>query len=34
MKETIKVIQVSVQSAEVALVGKDAVLDLVINCSL
>ncbi|MBR2573983.1 MAG: hypothetical protein IKE14_06605 [Loktanella sp.] len=34
MKETINVIQVSVQSAEVALVGKDAVPDLVINCSL
>lgn len=34
MKETIQVIQVSVQSAEVALVGKDAVPDLVINCSL
>jgi len=34
MKETIQVIQVSVQSAEVTLVGKDAVPDLVINCSL
>jgi hypothetical protein len=34
MKETINIIQVSVQSAEVALVGKDAVPDLVINCSL
>jgi len=34
MKEKINVIQVSVQSAEVALVGKDAVPDLVINCSL
>jgi hypothetical protein len=34
MKETINVIQVSVQSAEVTLVGKDAVPDLVINCSL
>lgn len=34
MKETINVIQVSVQSAEVALVGKDAVPDLMLNCSL
>lgn len=34
MKEKINVIQVSVQSAEVALVGHEAVPDLVINCSL
>ena len=34
MKETINVIQVSVQSAEVALVGRVAVPDIVINCSL
>ena len=33
MKETINVIQVSVQSAEVALVGHNAVPDLVINGS-
>ncbi len=34
MKEAINVIQVSVQSAEVALVGHDAVPVIVINCSL
>lgn len=34
MKEAINVIQVAVQSAEVALVGRDAVPDIVINCSL
>ncbi|EAQ07434.1 MULTISPECIES: hypothetical protein [Yoonia] len=34
MKETINVIQVSVQSAEVTLVGHDAIPALVANCSL
>jgi len=34
MTEAINVIQVAVQSAEVALVGRYAVPDIVINCSL
>jgi hypothetical protein len=34
MKEIIKVIQVSVQSAEVTLIGHDAIPALIANCSL